>query len=303
MPYKSLANVTLLSEGVEIMPRARLILKGYEGGNYQLQLVAGNKRFVEALGDKKLSELDFSRFTHARTLDNIAQRATTAWAEANGWFYELLDRGKPLDLQSVSPYDLWPTLSARLVLEQLATEAGFVVEYPYNGPLLKMLMPAVEPARYNEAFIKACQLRVGLGPDHYDDGAPDSNRSDVVKTIPFDDYTRDIGTVTPISPTIPGIYDPATYAFVADQVMQVQVEARTVVQLVYSSIHLGKAQARVELHVNGKRVVEGAASVEMSDFEDGVTNPFSVSVNADRLLKAGDRLTAVLCLAAWARPQ
>ncbi|MBX0290963.1 hypothetical protein K3G63_10965 [Hymenobacter sp. HSC-4F20] len=300
VPYQSLPNVTLLSEGVEIMPRARLLLKGYEGGAYQLQLVAGNKRFVEALGEKKLSELDFSRFAHLRTIGNIAQRATAAYAAANGWSYELYDRGRPLDVANLSPYDLWPTLSAPLVLEQLATEAGFAVDYPADGLLPRLQVPAVAPAQYAEDFVKARRLRVDVGPDHEDDGAPDSNRSDVVKTIPFDGYIRPLGTTPPIVPTVPGVYNAAAYSFTADKAMYVQVQARTVLRLIYSTVRLGKAQARVELHVNGRKVSEGpwVSSVEMSDFEEGETNPFSVSATAERLLlNAGEQLTAVLRIA------
>lgn len=297
IPYKSLANVTLRSEGVEIMPRARLILKGYEGGTYQVQLVAGNKRFVEALGEKKLSELDFSRFSHNRTLENVAERATPEWAQAYGWFYELLDWGKPVDLKAVSPYVLWPTLSAKLVLEQIATEAGFVVDYPDEGLLPWLLVPAVEPAQYSDAFIKARRLRVDVGPEHEDDGAPSSDRDDVVKTIPFDGYRQSLGTLPPIVPTIEGVYDPEGYGFRADTNMQVRVEARTVLRLLYSDVSLGKAQARVELHINGTKVSEGpwVSSTEMSDFEEGETIPFSISATHEGLLlQAGDLLTGVL---------
>ncbi|GGG34157.1 hypothetical protein [Hymenobacter glacieicola] len=300
IPYKSLANVTLRSEGVEIMPRARLLLKGYQNGQYQLQLVAGNKRFVEALGDKTLSDLDFSRFTHARTISAIADRASAAYAAANGWSYELYDRGRPLDPANLSPYDLWPTLSAALVLEQLASEAGFVVDYPAEGLLPRLQVPAVAPAEYSEAFRKARRLRVGLGPGHEDDGAPDSNRSDVVKTIPFDDDTRPIGTVPALVPTVAGVYDSTSFSYTADQAVYVQVQARTVVQIVYSSVRLGKAQARVELHINGRKVEQKVNDKEVVNsawVEATNEDPFSVGATAERLLlKPGDQLTAVLRL-------
>ena len=64
VPYKSITNVTLGSEGIEIMPRAKLLLKGFENDQYQLQLFAGNVRFLDKLGDKTLRDLDFSRYDH-----------------------------------------------------------------------------------------------------------------------------------------------------------------------------------------------------------------------------------------------
>ncbi|OON67520.1 hypothetical protein [Hymenobacter sp. CRA2] len=55
---------------MDIMPRAWLLLKGFDG-RYQVQLVAGNKRLVEALGEKTQRDLDFARFDHTWTLANV----------------------------------------------------------------------------------------------------------------------------------------------------------------------------------------------------------------------------------------
>ena len=129
----------------------------------------------------------------------------------------------------------------------------------------------------------------------------------MVKTIPFDDDYRPIGNVPPVVPTVPGLYIKKTVpgttgpigAYVADQTCYVKVLARTVVRLIYSAIRLGKAQARVELHVNGQRVVRGddVSSTNMDPFTNHETYPFSVSVTQDRLLlRAGDELTAVVVI-------
>lgn len=291
VPYRSLANVTLRSEGIEIMPRARMFVKGYEDSQYQLQLFAGNRRFVEALGEKTLRELDFSRFNHPWTLPNIASRCDAAYWDSHGWGYELFDRGKPLNLLKVDPYQLFPTLSANLIWEQIRTDAGFGAS-PWESPLLdKLLVPATVPAQLSEEFREARRLRVGLGAGHEDDGEPSSGRSDVVRTIPFDDYLRPIGNVPPIVPTTALVYDPLTFSWRADQVVYVKASARTVILIDYSDIRLGRAQGRVELHVNGQRVVEGEDVVATTD------QVYSVGVSTEQLLlQPGDRLTAVLVL-------
>ena len=291
VPYKSISGVTLRSEGAEIMPRARLFVKGYDAGQYQLQLFAGNKRLVVALGEKTLRELDLSRFDHLWTLGNVASRATQAYRDANGWGYELFERGKPLNLLAVSPYELSPTLSARLIWEQILMEAGFGAS-DWQSPLLdKLLVPSVAAAVLSEDFRRARRLRVTTKDGEQDDGEPSSNRSDVVKTIPFGNSTLPIGTVAPIVPTVAGIYNPATYSYRADQTMYVRVEARTALKIIYSDIRLGRAQAEVELHINGVKVASGDKTVAMDEYA------FSAGIVVERLLlKAGDVLSAVLRL-------
>lgn len=288
VPYKSLPNATFLSEGVEIMPRARLFVKGFDAGRYQLQLFAGNRRFVEALGDKTLRDLDFSRFTHRWTLDNIAQKASVAHWQANGWGYELYDRGKPLDFSQVSPYELYPTLSASLIWQQILAEAGFTAS-DWESPLLdKLQLPAVQVATLSQAFRDARRLRVGLGPGHAESGNPSANRDSITRTIPFDDNTRTLGTVPPISPTVPGVYDRVAYSFTPDQTMYVRAEARTTVFL---QVPLAKASAQVFLHVNGLEVGASEKKVVSKDTR------FSIGCVLDPLLlNPGDVLTAVVKL-------
>lgn len=284
VPYRSLSGVTLRSEGVDIMPRARLFVKGHENGQYQLQLFAGNRRFVEALGDKTLRDLDFSRFNHLWTLANVTAKATEAHYADNGWYYELFDRGKPLDLQNVSPYDLWPTLSARLVWQQMLAEAGFEAS-DWQSPLLdKLVLPSATAATLSEDFRDARRLRVGLGPSHEQTGNAFQNRADVRFPIPFDDDTRPIGNVPPIVPTVAGVYDRSAYSYTADETVYVSALARCVVFL---EVPFGEASAQVFFLLNGVKLAGGERMRVDKDTR------FSVSAQLTRyLLKAGDVLTA-----------
>ena len=99
---------------------------------------------------------------------NVAQRAMPDWWGSLEWGYELYDRGKSLDFAAVSPYDLYPTLSVRLIWEQILAETGFGASLWQSELLDKLMVPAANPATLSEAFRAARKLRVGLGPGHED---------------------------------------------------------------------------------------------------------------------------------------
>jgi hypothetical protein len=163
--YKRVPCV-LTSGGVETLPLALLYLKGYSEGRYQLQLFAGNKRLVEALkrpdgSDKKLSDLDLSRFDHFWTPDNILAGLPYDHWKTNGWGYEIYERGRELDLQAVNPYHLYPSCSNELVLQQILTDAGFKADSLLGEPLFAALnVPSANPFTYSQDFRDARALNV-----------------------------------------------------------------------------------------------------------------------------------------------
>ncbi|MGI4884273.1 MAG: hypothetical protein ACRYFR_04870 [Janthinobacterium lividum] len=160
--YRTLPAV-LSSGGVETLPLASLILKGYAEGRYQLQLVGGNRRLVEALGDKKLADLKLDRFNHAWTPQNVALNLPYAQWLANGWGYEVYDRGKPLDLTALDPYALFPSTSDRLVWQQLLADAGFTADELSQDPLAAALnVPTTKPFGYDEDFRETRHLLAGI---------------------------------------------------------------------------------------------------------------------------------------------
>ena len=153
----------LTSGGVETLPLALLYLKGFTDGRYQLQLAGGNRRLVEALGDKKLSDLDFSRFDHDWTPANILAGLPFAHWQAQGWGYELYERGKLLDLQAVNPYDLYPSCSASLVWTQILTDAGFTADSLLGERLWAALnVPSANPYTFSQDYRDARALKSGF---------------------------------------------------------------------------------------------------------------------------------------------
>ena len=295
LPYRSLPDVLLKADGVEIMPRARLLLKGYNG-QHQVQLVAGNKRLVEALGEKTLADLNLSRFNHTWTLGNVASRATAGYYGANGWGIELFERGRGVVLDAVPFTECYPTLSARLLFDQLLADAGFTAD-DWQSPLLdRLAVPCVVPGTQSEAFRDARRLRVGLGPGHQDgSGNAAANRNTVSLLIPFDDFTRPIGNRQPIVPTVPLMYDPADGSWNATEPVYLSATARCNVDL---RVSYAKASAQVYLLINGQEVAGGEKIVVT---ENGVNNSgfnwIAPEASASGLLlHTGDKLQAKVVL-------
>lgn len=156
------APCVLTSGGVETLPIALLYIKGFKQGRYQLQLFGGNRRLVEALGDKKLSDLDLNRFNHNWTADEVLAGLPFEHWKAEGWGYEVYDRGKPLDLQKLDPFTLYPACSGDLVFRQILTDAGFTADSLLAEPLAAQLdVPTANPYEYPQAYRDARQLTAG----------------------------------------------------------------------------------------------------------------------------------------------
>jgi hypothetical protein len=175
--YKRVMAV-LTSDGVETIPLALLYIKGYTEGRFLLQIFGGNIRFADRLKhadgrDKLLSDLNFDRFNHLWTPANIAARLPYAHWQANGYGYELFDRGKPVDLQAVDPYTLYPSVAASLILDQIVSEAGFTADSLLGEPLFAASsVPTANPYTFPQAFRDARALKAGF--EYY----PAGNTSD-----------------------------------------------------------------------------------------------------------------------------
>lgn len=161
----------LTAGGVETLPLALLYLKGYQERRYQLQLFGGNKRLVEALKrpdgtDKTLADLDLNRFNHAWTPANVLAGLPLAAWQAQGWGYEVYERGKPLDLQQLDPYTLYPSCSGQLVLSQILADAGFTATSLLSEPLAQALnVPSPNAFEFPQKFRDARQLTAGYAYD------------------------------------------------------------------------------------------------------------------------------------------
>lgn len=160
--YKRVPAV-LTSGGVETMPLGLLYLKGYKDGRFLLQLSGGNRRLVESIGEKTLADLDLNRFNHYWTPGEVFKGLPFSAWQANGWGYEVYERGKPVDLQAIDPYTLYPSVAAWLVLQQIAADAGFTIDDLRTEPLAAALtVPSANPFEFAQDFRDDRMLKAGF---------------------------------------------------------------------------------------------------------------------------------------------
>jgi hypothetical protein len=160
--YKRVPAI-LTSGGVETVPLCLLYIKGYQQGRILLQCFGGNKRLVEAIGDKKLADLDLNRYNHFWTPANVLERLPFDYWAANGYGYEVYERGQPVDLQNLDPYTLYPSVAAWLVLQQIAADAGFTTDDLRREPLFAALtVPSANPYEFSQDFRDDRRLKAGF---------------------------------------------------------------------------------------------------------------------------------------------
>ncbi|WP_324671045.1 hypothetical protein [Hymenobacter sp. GOD-10R] len=292
VPYVQLP-ARLVCNGVDTLPRAILYVDGYENGRYQCQLAGGARPFLASLGEKTLQELDFSRFDHLRTLSGVADRMQASYYDANGWGYELYDRGQRVNLDSLDYGLALPTISAKLVWQQLLTEAGFAANDVPELLWERLQLPATTVAGYSEAYRKARMLLAGMERGTEIDSRATASRDEKAFPIPYQDLSYEgapftipsAGNFTPGRLTA-GVPYAATWR--ADKTCYVRVTARTVVDMKVADIG-GKVSARVNLRINGTQVQQGP---KVETKEDDFLAP---GVTHERLLvRAGEELSAVL---------
>jgi hypothetical protein len=279
--YKRVPAV-LTSGGVETLPLALLYIKGYSRGRYNLQLAGGNRRLVEALGDKKLSELDFKRFDHDWTPDNIlAGLPFEHWA-ASGWGYEVYDRGKPVDLQNLDPYTLYPSCSANLVWTQILADAGFTADSLLGEHLFAALnVPSANPFTFSQEFRDARQLKSGFShtenwfrDDEFQELAP----FNYVGRKPFvaGNALDTSGGLNQYVVTVGGYYD---------------LDASLAVYFGCNELTPGQVSMKVLLRVNGSPLLNEDGSQVKGEVRQGKYSAMTLTAAKKRvLLKEGDVL-------------
>jgi hypothetical protein len=286
----------LTSGGVETLPLGILYIKGYSENRIQLQIFGGNKRLVEALGDKKLSDLDLSRFDHYWTPENILAGLPYDYWKANGYGYEVYDRGRELDLQAVNPYHLYPSCSNELVLQQILTDAGFKADSLLSEPLFAALnVPSANPYTFSAEFRKARQLKAGIVVP-YTPGVPNRlpgiarQEEFAQEKLPFDYTVRK----PYVRPTAGASYTGFTY--VVDTLGYYNLTAS--VPVCFGSrkdaLVFGEVSCKVLLRVNGKPVLDdNSQEIGKDELRNNDSNPdyqtHTFTPKLERyLLKPGD---------------
>jgi hypothetical protein len=277
----------LTSGGVETLPLGLLYIKGFKGGKYQLQLAGGNRRLVEALGDKKLSDLDLNRFNHYWTAAEVLAGLPYDHWKTQGWGYEVYDRGKPLSLQNLDPYSLYPACSGELVFQQIIADAGFTADSLLAEPLAAQLdVPTANPYEYSQDYRDARQLTAGY---FYDGSLPDTeyhHRSEFgEEKLVFPFTTRKPYHL----PTAGATYLTGTYT--ADTLGFYNIAASIPIFLGINSSSIGSIRCKVQLKVNGLVQFDGFGSDGHDEVETDVTVTHTFTPKLTHyFLKPGDKV-------------
>jgi hypothetical protein len=277
----------LTSGGVETLPLGYLYIKGYKENRYQLQLFGGNKRLVEALGEKKLADLDLNRFNHYWTAPEVLTRLPYDFWKQNGYCYEVYDRGKPLDLQNLDPFTLYPSCSGELVFQQIIADAGFTADSLLAEPLAQQLnVPTANPYEYSEDYRGQRQLTAGY---FYDSTLPDTeyhHRSEFgEEKLVFPFTTRKPYHL----PTAGATYLAGTYT--ADTLGFYNIAASIPIFLGINSSSIGSIRCKVQLKVNGLVQFDGFGTDGHDEVETDVTVTHTFTPKLTHyFLKPGDKV-------------
>lgn len=291
----------LTSGGVEILPLALLYVKGYSEGRYQLQLVGGNRRLIDALGAKTLQDLDLARFDHIWNPTNIIAGLPYAHWQSQGWGYEVYDRGLPVDWEHLDPYTLFPSISGRLVWNQLLADAGFTADPLTADPVFAALnLPTAVPYTFPEPYRTARGLQAGfVFPRLPDDPAPGQagtlgvriprgikRQAEFAATrVPFD-YT--VGAPYH-APTAGATYAGSLYTADATGYYNLRIAAPIRFGCLPAPFP-GEVSCKVMLYVNGAPVFDGSGNqIGKDELRVGNYTTHTFTARLERhLLQAGD---------------
>ncbi|RPD48295.1 hypothetical protein DNI29_06615 [Hymenobacter sediminis] len=260
------------------------------GTGFEAQVVGGNKSFYAAIEGKKLRELTFPDSTaHDWTLP-AAVKGAAHTRYSQGYCYELYDRGKggPAAEATVHLHkdEVYPSVYARAVWEQIFVEAGFRWAGPLPEVFDRLLLPATALPTYGEEVRNAAKLVAGIdsrGDKNRIYGRPYEGRDEVVRTVPYD-YTN--GQYGYLAPTMPGVYSPATYRWKAPFVCYINVSATTTAVI---GSPYGSARAQVFVYINGQEIAGGERQVSKKSSQDKSYLTPSVSLSK-YLVQQGDEV-------------
>lgn len=272
-PYRQLPAY-LVAEG-EVIFRGVAEFVSFQAG-WKVNLLDGLISFFDAIKDKKLSDLDLSRYDHTWSLDSMSSSASAT----DGITYPAIDYGT-LD-GAIFAYDsLFPAVYVKTLFGEIAKEAGYrLVGDWLNDPLL---------ARLALPFVGADAIA------HDEDWKND--RTARVTVTGSTDYGDSVNHIIPFSVDGAGLsgqwtdgkqdnFKPERNAYVCDTDMRVRVQAYRSFK---TTVIVGTVEASLSVEKNGVRIHE-------ETFEGvGLYNQLNVKtdvlqINTEINCKAGDEL-------------
>lgn len=152
------AKVIVLVDGIEVFRGVLRLLKvNIEQGkiSYETCVIGRLSDILSALGDKKLSDLDFSDLDHDLTADNIQN----SWYRqpGAGYVYPLIDYGLSVDGVNYPITGFRPAIFALEYINRMFAAAGFTYNCPFfTQPYFKnLIIPTTEKVEYTQTAVQA----------------------------------------------------------------------------------------------------------------------------------------------------
>lgn len=95
-----------------------------------------------AIGERELTDLDFSEFNH--TYDKTNQKGTWNNPYTDGYIYPLIEYGFDNDLNRFNVEQLYPAIFVRQYIDKIFADAGYIYESNFfnSDPFTKLIIPS-----------------------------------------------------------------------------------------------------------------------------------------------------------------
>lgn len=131
-----LVDTILVFEGY-LQLRNVFVDKENDSAEYEVVIYADNDNFFKQLGDKFLTNLDFTELNHTWNASNVRTSWTSTWNK--GYYYPLIDYGNDWDLGEVNGWtttyntevkttNMFPSTNVKYIVDKIFSDAGYTYQ-------------------------------------------------------------------------------------------------------------------------------------------------------------------------------
>ena len=131
-------------DGLPMVLNGSAIIRSIDAKEIQLNLIDGFRGLSVVLGDKKVSELDFSSYNHSASKEAVVD----SYTNTDGYIYAFADFGKGYEESAVQYYEnLAPSFYVNTIVDMIFSEAGFLKSGDFFTTDAKYLKEVLTPCR------------------------------------------------------------------------------------------------------------------------------------------------------------
>ena len=131
-----LVDTAMIFEG-HLQLRKVIVDRDEDKREYEIVIYADNDNFFKQIGEKFLTDLDFTELNHNWTANNIRQSWTASWDK--GYFYPLIDYGYNWNLGSINGWtttyntevkttQMYPSTNVKYIWNKIFNDAGYTYQ-------------------------------------------------------------------------------------------------------------------------------------------------------------------------------